>query len=254
MTDVADVTDAAPAAPEREAPSGPPLVEVRALTLRHEGNLVLDRVSLDVAPRSVHAVVGPNGAGKSSLFAALLGLTPFQGHVAFHWRGSGRIGFVPQTFAIDRTLPLTVEEFLALTRQRTPICLGVRRATRERARLLLERVGLAALAGRRLGALSGGELRRVLLANALDPEPELVLLDEPSTGLDPESIERLEATLLSLRAEHHVTVLMVSHDDAQVERVADTVSVLDRTIRATGPAAEVLAARQRRAPAREASA
>src|SRR5262249_47537033 len=95
-----------------------PLVEVQGLSVSRDGRPALDDVALEVAPRSVHLLVGPNGAGKSTLLAAALGLIEFRGAIRFHWRGEGRIGYVPQTFAVDRTLPITVGEFLALSRQR----------------------------------------------------------------------------------------------------------------------------------------
>jgi zinc transport system ATP-binding protein len=214
-----------------------PLLEARDVSVAHDGLRVLSPVSLEVAPGTIHAIVGPNGAGKSTLLAALLGQVAFSGKVLCHWRKSGRVAFVPQTFTADRTLPLTVAEFLAMSRQRLPICLGLRAATRARVKALLEQVGLPELGARRLGALSGGEVRRVLLANAVDPEPELLLLDEPGGGLDRRSIERLEASLVELR-ERGVTVLMVSHDHEQVRRLADQVTTLGAagTPRTPGPA------------------
>jgi zinc transport system ATP-binding protein len=147
---------------------------------------------------------------------------------------------VPQSFPVDPTLPLTVAELLALRRQRLPVCLGVRAGTRAVIAGLLDRVGLPGFADRRLGALSGGELRRVLLADAMDPDPELIVLDEPASGLDEASTKRLEAILRALRDERGATVLMVSHDIAQVRRLADAVTWIDRTVRRAGPPAEVL--------------
>ena len=157
-----------------------------------------------------------------------------------HWRAGGRIGFVPQTFTVDRTLPVTVADFLALTRQRRPVCLGLGGAARRRVAALLERVGLGGAAGKPLSVLSGGELRRVLLAHAIDPLPELLLLDEPASGLDEAAAGRLEELLGELRRDAGVTVLMVSHDRAQARRLADRVTVLARTVRADGPPAAVL--------------
>ncbi|APR86627.1 ABC transporter [Minicystis rosea] len=220
--------------------SHPPLLEITDLTVARDGHVALDRVSIAVARGSIHLVVGPNGAGKSSLVAAVLGEIDFRGRIRCHFLGSERIGYVPQSFPVDATLPLTVVELLALTRQRLPVCLGVRAATRVVAAKLLDRVGLAGLEDRRLGALSGGELRRVLLAGALDPEPELLLLDEPASGLDEASTQRLEGIVRALRDERGTTVLMISHDLAQVRRLADTVTVLDRTVRRSGTPAEVL--------------
>jgi zinc transport system ATP-binding protein len=147
---------------------------------------------------------------------------------------------VPQGFPVDPTLPLTVVELLALPRQRLPVCLGVRPATRAVVGRLLDRVGLAGLEDRRLGALSGGELRRVLLAGAMDPAPELLILDEPASGLDEAGSQRLESVVRALRDEDGTTVLMVSHDLAQVRRLADAVTWIDRTLRRAGTPADVL--------------
>jgi zinc transport system ATP-binding protein len=131
---------------------------------------------------------------------------------------------VPQQFHVDRTLPVTVADFLALSRQRRPVCFGIAPGTRTRISRLLDRVKLAAFDDRPLSALSGGELRRVLLANALDPLPELLMLDEPATGLDESSSRWLDDTLTSLKGE--MTVLLVSHDADQVQRIADRVTHL----------------------------
>ena len=223
-------------------PPSPPLLEIRDLTVRRGGEALLARVSLTVERGALHVLVGPNGAGKSTLLAAVLGQTAFSGRIVARWRGAGSIGLVPQSFAVDRTLPVTVADFLALTRQRRPVCLGVAAPVRRRIAALLARVGLAGAEDKPLSVLSGGELRRVLLAHALDPLPELLLLDEPASGLDEDAAARLERLLAELRCGQGVTVLMVSHDLAQARRLASRVTVLARTVRADGPPAEVLAA------------
>ncbi len=218
-----------------------PLLEIADLAVRRGEETLLAGVSFAVARGALHFVVGPNGGGKSTLLAAVLGQTGFAGRIVAHWRRDGRVGYVPQSFAIDRTLPVTVADFLALTRQRRPVCLGVGGAARRKIAELLAAVGLAGLAGRQLSVLSGGELRRVLLAHALDPLPELLLLDEPASGLDEAAGRQLEETLLALRATTELTVLMVSHDLEQVRRIADRVTVIDRRVVADGTAAEALA-------------
>lgn len=221
------------------------ILEISRLTVVHERHTVLAGISFEVERGTVHCIVGPNGTGKSSLVAAVLGQLAFRGDILCHFHKGGRIGFVPQTFAVDRTLPVTVDEFLALTRQRWPVSFGVRRSTLAVTAALLDLVGLKSFGPRRLSTLSGGELRRVLLANALDPEPEVIVLDEPSSGLDQESIATMERTLLQMRDERGVTVLMVSHDPAQVRRLADRVTRLERlsgdsSAATTGPVAEIL--------------
>ena len=201
-----------------------PLLEISGLTLRPAREPLLSNFSLNIERGTLHALVGPNGAGKTTVLSAILGLVPFEGRIRAHWMGSSRVAYVPQHFQVDRTLPVTVADFLALTRQRRPVCLGVAEPTRKRISLLLDRVGLGGFDGRALSVLSGGELRRVLLANALDPLPELLILDEPASGLDEASARWLEDTLRSLKGE--MTVLMVSHDAEQVRRIADRVTHL----------------------------
>ena len=200
------------------------ILEISNLTLRPGDRALLTDFSLRVARGSLHAIVGPNGAGKTTLLAAILGLVPFSGRIMAHWASRGRVGYVPQQFHVDRTLPVTVADFLALTRQQRPVCIGVTAATRKRIAVLLERVGLPGFADRPLSVLSGGELRRALLANALDPLPELLILDEPLSGLDEAGAAWLDETLLSLKGE--ITTLLVSHDADQVRRIADRVTVL----------------------------
>ena len=203
-----------------------PLLEVAGLTVRHASETLLSNVSFSVRRGALHALVEPNGAGKTTLLSAILGQTLFTGRIVAHWIQSGRIGYVPQTFHVDQTLPATVSDFLALTRQHRLVCFGVTPSTRHRISLLLDRVGLKGFERRPLSVLSGGELRRVLLANALDPLPELLMLDEPASGLDEAAARWLDDTLVSIKGE--VTVMMVSHDSGQVRRIADHITVLER--------------------------
>jgi zinc transport system ATP-binding protein len=216
----------------------PPLLEVAELTVRRERGLLLDKVSFDVAPGSLHALVGPNGAGKSTLITAILGRIMFEGSIRARWRAGARIGYLPQSFEVDRSLPITVADFLAMSRQRRPVCLGLSPATRRKVSALLATVGLGGLEGRPLGALSGGELQRVLLCHAMDPLPELLLLDEPASGLDADANARLEELLRGLRG--RVTVLMVAHDLEQVRRLADRVTVLQQRVVRDGPPEQAL--------------
>jgi zinc transport system ATP-binding protein len=209
-----------------------PLVEITNLTVRSarvpskvEGpETILSDVSLTIQRGTLHALVGPNGAGKTTLLSAILGLTPFTGRIVAHWKQSGRISYVPQHFHVDRSLPVTVADFLALVRQQRPVCFGIGAPVRKRISLLLDRVGLKGFERRPLSVLSGGELRRALLANALDPLPELLILDEPAAGLDEAGSRWLSDMLMSLKGD--VTTLMVSHDSDQVRRIADRVTTL----------------------------
>ena len=215
-------------------------VDIAGLGIVRDQRPVISDATLQIERGSIHVLVGPNGAGKSTLLAAVLGQIAFTGTIQLRFAASGRIAYVPQTFVADRTLPITIAELLALGRQKWPVCFGVRPHARARIDKILDQVGLAGMAQRRLGELSGGELRRVLIGNAIEPAPELLLCDEPATGLDPQAVEQLDAILRTLRDDHGTTVVIVSHDRAQVRRIADRVTLIDRGVKQTGTAAEVM--------------
>ena len=222
------------------AVTGDWLLDIQHLAIHRNREALVDDASLRIGRGSLHVIVGPNGAGKSTLIAAVLGLIPFDGQIVLNWKDAGTVGYVPQTFPVDPTLPVTVEDFLALTRQRRPVCLGLSAQSHRTVARLLALVGLSGLEHRPLAVLSGGELRRVLLAHAMDPEPELLILDEPTSGLDETAARWLEETLTTIKRGGRTTILMVSHDLDQVRRIADCVTVLDRRIVAEGAVADVL--------------
>jgi len=207
--------------------SAAPLLDIAGLTVSHRGEVLLSNLSFSVERGTLHALVGPNGAGKTTLLSAILGQAPFAGRITANWSQSARIGYVPQAFHVDRSLPVTVSDFLALTRQPRPVCFGISAVAAQRIARLLDRVGLAGFERRPLSVLSGGELRRVLLANALDPLPELLLLDEPAAGLDARETAELAALLLDVRRRFGITMLLVDHDMALVMTVCDFLHVLD---------------------------
>jgi len=201
--------------------AGDAVARLRDVTLRAGRGLLVERLGLVVAAGSVHALVGRNGAGKSTLLRALLGDAPHEGTI----ERVDPVGYVPQRFAPDPTVALTVGELLALTRQRRALLLG-RAPSRARVRAALELVDLVALEERPLAELSGGELRRVLIAHAFEPRPPLLLLDEPTEGLDRAAQLRFEELLRAARA-GGAGILLVSHDRELVARVADAVTDLD---------------------------
>lgn len=203
---------------------------------------VLDRICAVVPRGSNTAIIGPNGAGKTTLLLALLGQQAFTGQICFPATGSTRprIGYVPQKLSFDSGMPLTVREFMALGMQRLPLWIGVRRRARERGCELLAAVGAQKLQTRRLGALSGGELQRVLLALALEQEPELLVLDEPAAGVDYSGEQVFCELLEGLRRKFGFTQLMVSHDLPTVTHHATHVICLNRRLVAQGAPDQVL--------------
>ncbi len=208
---------------------------------------ILERINLHVHCGELTVILGPNGAGKTTLFRAMLGELPYRGSLQFLHAGNGtrvgrpRIGYVPQRLEFDSLAPVTVLDLFAGTLARRPVWLGAGAAVAARTRASLERVGAADLLPRRLGHLSCGQLQRVLLALALTPVPDLLLLDEPVSGVDPAGLDLFYRMVSELRRLFDLSILLVSHDIAAAVRFADRLVFLNRTIRCDGPPAEVLA-------------
>ncbi|MDR1545745.1 MAG: metal ABC transporter ATP-binding protein [Deltaproteobacteria bacterium] len=197
---------------------------------------VLQDVTLSIPPRRQTVVVGPNGAGKSTLVQTILGHWPHQGRIVFD-PPSPRFGYVPQRLDFDRRLPLTVMEFLALGLTARPVWLGLSRQVKERVAGNLELVEASRLARRPLGALSGGETQRILLAAALSARPDILVLDEPATGVDVYGEQLLCELLDDLKL--GCTVIMVSHDLPMARAHADWLVCLNRRVVAAGPPEEI---------------
>lgn len=222
-------------------------LEVRGLTVVRGEVRALTDVDLTVAPGRVTALVGPNGSGKSTLFAAVTGgvdvtsgTVKVGGTDAAAARRRREIAFVGQDDTVDRQFPLTVADVVAQGRPAPRGLLG-RRTAADRAAVAeaLARVGLAGLARRPIGALSGGQRRRVLVARALVQEAGLLLLDEPLAGVDVASAELL-VDVVRARADEGAGVLVSTHDLAGVTDLADDVVLLTGRVVAAGPVASTL--------------
>lgn len=205
-----------PRLPEGRRMTTAPLISASRICVRFGATEVLHHVTLALAPAEIVTIVGPNGSGKSTLLRALLGIVPVaEGRVT---RAPGlRIGHVPQRLTIDRTLPLTVRRFLSL-----PVRVGDAAAAR-----VLARVGMEGAGAEQLSALSGGQLQRVLLARALLGDPQLLILDEPTQGLDQPGEAAFYRLLEEVRRDTGCAVLMVSHDLHVVMAASDRVICLN---------------------------
>ncbi len=216
-----------------------PTIETHHLSVRLGGHLVLDEVSLTFSAGELHAVIGPNGAGKTTLIRALLGGMPHTGRIHLTFRDKRQIGYVPQRMAFDRTTPMTVRDLLSLMLQRRSLFLGGGRRVRRLIGELLSKTQTAHLADAQVSSLSGGELQRVLLAQALFPQPELLLLDEPVSQVDEVGRESVERLLRELCDEVGVTVVMVGHQLSSIFRLVDRVTVLNRKVLISDEVAQV---------------
>ena len=212
-----------------------PSVCFENVCLSRGGNHILEGICATAPAGGSTVIVGPNGAGKTTLLLCLIGEIPFTGRIEIAGAGQQpRVAYVPQHLSMDRSLPLRVSEFMALSCQRKPLWLGLRPFARAEGRRLLQMVKAEHLEQSRVGDLSGGELRRVLLAAALGRNPELLVLDEPAAGVDVRG-ERLFWELLDqARRERGFTQIMVSHNLPLVAHYATHVICLNKTVCAMG--------------------
>jgi len=225
-----------------------PVVEARGVCAARDGRRVLEDVSFSLAPGGLLGVVGPNGAGKTTLLRVLLGLVPLEaGEVRIFGerlggaaRRAGGVGYLPQRLAIPPRFPATVADAVGFGRLSGMRRAGSRSANALRVAASLERVGIAPLAERPVGALSGGEQRRALLAQALCAGERLLLLDEPTTGLDLPAEQEFYALLRRLKEELGVSVIAVSHDLVALAGQADALICINRRMHVHGRPDEVI--------------
>ncbi len=210
--------------------------------IRIGGNVILDDVCAHVPAGSSTALVGPNGAGKTSLTLAVLGQFPHKGTITFPATEHRipRFGFVPQKLQFDRDMPITVLDYLAAGIQKLPLFFGTKRSVKMQIEAILDELECRNLTDRRFGALSGGEMQRVLLAQALLQNPEILVLDEPTSGIDFKGGQICCELLNRVRQDRGFTQLMISHDLATVAAHATHVICLNHSVRAEGAPRKVL--------------
>jgi len=214
-------------------------LKVAGLTCSYNGMEVLSSISFSVAPGDYLGIVGPNGSGKSTLVRALLGLleldgggTELFGVPAAAFADWGRIGYLPQRIRFfNPNFPGTVEEIVRLGLIAGGVRLSRSSAAQNRAiEEALELLGIAPLKKRLIGGLSGGQQQRVLLARAMVNRPELLILDEPTTALDPETREQFYALLERINRSEGTTVLLVTHDTWSIGKYASRFLYVDKKI------------------------
>lgn len=219
-------------------------LRIRDLEVKFGNQSILSNVNLHVHCGELVALIGPNGAGKSTLIKAILGQSDYSGVISFSVPGQrnrkAKIGYVPQSPTFDPGDPMSVSDLFACCMSKRPAFLGISKAMRKKIEDCLSRVHGEALIDKTVGTLSGGELQRVLLALALEPLPNILILDEPLSGVDVEGISSLMDMLDEIRKEYDLSILMTTHDFSTLSKYADQVVLIDKEILCRGTANEVL--------------
>ncbi|HBO99636.1 TPA: zinc ABC transporter ATP-binding protein [Candidatus Uhrbacteria bacterium] len=210
-----------------------PALMVEHCSVCYGESVIIDDVSFSVEEGEIAAMIGPNGSGKTTLMRTILGLTPLkQGEILLFGKHLHQvrplIGYVPQRFMFDRDFPITIREFLDLSRHYA--CPESRMLEK------IHEVGLGTeILKKRLGMLSGGQLQRVLIAQAILNNPRILFLDEPSTGIDISGEAAFYDVIEHLNKEHGTTIILVSHDIAVISDLVDRVICINKHLLCHGP-------------------
>jgi ABC-type Mn2+/Zn2+ transport system ATPase subunit len=211
-----------------------PAISVSNLNIKYPGSDIeaLQGISFEIDRGTVSVVIGPNGSGKSTLLQAIMGSIPYSGKIEVN-REPGVIGYVPQRFDLDRSLPISVSDFLIIPLK---ILSYSNLKTNRLIHQTLKHLQISNLKHKLLSQLSGGQFQRVLLARSLIHNPQILLLDEPESGIDPHSEETFYDLLDHINKEHDTTILIASHELSMVSKYADYVICLNHKIVCIGDA------------------
>ena len=205
------------------------ILEVKNLTVSFGEEKVIDGLSFNLKEKENLVVIGPNGAGKSVLLKALLGIISYEGEIK--WKQNVKIGYVPQKFLPEKNIPLSIEEFFKF-----------KRADSDKTKEALKRVGINDLLilKKKIGVISSGQLQRILIAWALIDRPDVLLFDEPFSGIDIEGEETIYNLLAQIEKELNLTIILITHDLSIVYKIADIVLCLNKKPISYGPPREIL--------------
>lgn len=225
-------------------PCGLHCIKVKHLGVVLGGQEILTDINLHIHCGTFHAIIGKNGAGKSTLIKAMLGELPHTGKIEFKDREDGRIqklkiGYVPQSLNIANQTPVSVYDLMMSFSSRCPVFLYKSRKQYRKIKEILEVFQAENLIDRQVCRLSGGELQRVLLSLAVMGEPNLLLLDEPVSGIDQNGMELFYQLMDTLKKNFDLAIILISHDLDYVAKYADWVVLLDQTVLKQGTAKEV---------------
>jgi zinc transport system ATP-binding protein len=205
------------------------ILEVKNLNVSFNTERVLDNLNFNLKEKENLVVVGPNGAGKTVLLKVLLGIVPFEGEVK--WAKDVKIGYVPQKFLPDKAIPLTVEEFFKFK---------IRNAKKISESLNLVGIKNKSILKKKIGEISSGQLQRILIAWNLIDEPDILLFDEPTSGIDIEGEETIYNLLAQIEKERDLTIILITHDLNIVYKFANFVLCLNKKAVCYGSPQEAL--------------
>lgn len=235
-----------------EKPCGLHCIKVHHFHVNFGAEVILEDVNLHIHCGKLHVLIGKNGAGKSTLIKAILGEIPHQGKIVFQTpegrslskKTKLKIGYVPQSLNIEKGTPVSVFDFMAAYISREPVFLFKRKKTVEKVKKALEVFQVEDCIDKELSNLSGGQLQRVLLSLAILDEPNLLLLDEPVSGIDKMGMDLFYETIDTLKRNYDMAIILVSHDLDYVKKYADEVILLDKKVVKNGTAASVFASKE----------
>lgn len=230
-------------------PCGFHCIKMNHLGVSFGEQVVLEDINLHIHCGSLNAVIGKNGAGKSTLIRAILGDISHTGDIEFKDTKDGRmqklkIGYVPQSINIERNTPVSVYDLIASYQFKYPVFLPQRKKIREEICKVLSVFEAEDLIDKQVCNLSGGQLQRVLLSMAIMDEPNLLLLDEPVSGIDQNGMDLFYQTMEYLKNHYDLSIILISHDLDYVAKYADKVILLDKTVIKQGTVKEVFGSKE----------
>ena len=235
-----------------EKPCGLHCIKVHHFHVSFGNEVILEDINLHIHCGKLHVIIGKNGTGKSTLIKAILGEIPHEGKIVFQTpegrslknRNKLKIGYVPQSLNIDKGTPVSVFDFMAAYISLEPVFMLKRKNVQQKVINALKVFQVEDCIDRQLANLSGGQLQRVLLSLAILNEPNLLLLDEPVSGIDKNGMDLFYETINMLKKNYDMAIILVSHDLEYVKKYADEVILLDKKIIKRGSASSVFSSRE----------
>lgn len=216
------------------------------VSVKKGDEVLLNKITMHIHCNKITAIVGPNGAGKTTLFKSLLGEMPYEGSIEYvTHKGKAKkyspiIGYVPQYLNFDRQTPISVMDLFASCTQKKPVWLGIKKEFRNQVIKKLQEVGMDYAIDKKIGTLSGGELQKVLVALALMPTPDILMLDEPISGVDMQGKRVFYEMIQDLKRKHHMAIVIITHDIPILNEICDHAILLNKRILAEGTPSELL--------------